>query len=233
MKKKLNIYNGYLAMDLEKHSTQYLDIMNKQAQELSCYEQQFDNADFHMLQHVIDYSKMAIKSLFLLNGTAAISVFTLFTSSSLNIQKVFQPLLDAVTIFSWGAFFSVICIFLAYTAQKFYQDECACIGREKILHIKLRQSKEKRIFFAKEKVLNKEIPVEKNIKVLENEVEDTLKQKDLEEKKEKRYGRLGDIFTSIAIIGGICSLCLFIFGVYKVKQEFIQYTKDTITEQNK
>ncbi len=220
-------------MDLDKHATQYLDIMNKQAQELSCYEQQFDNADSHMLQHVIDYSKMAIKSLFLLNGTAAISVFTLFTSSSLNIQKVFQPLLDAVTIFSWGAVISVICIFLAYAAQKFYQDECACIGREKILYIKLRQSEEKRIFFAKEKVLNKEIPVEKDIEALENEAEDTKKQRDLEEKKEKRYGKLGDIFTGIAIIGVICSLCLFIFGVYKVKNEFVQYTKDTITEQNK
>lgn len=220
-------------MDLDKHATQYLDIMNKQAQELSCYEQQFDNADSHMLQHVIDYSKMAIKSLFLLNGTAAISVFTLFTSSSLNIQKVFQPLLDAVAIFSWGAVISVICIFLAYAAQKFYQDECACIGRGKILQIKLRQLKEQCIFFVKEKILNKSTSIEQHINSLESEIEKNKKLKTLEEKKENRYGRLGDIFTIIGIIGVISSLCLFIFGVYKVKNEFVQYTENTHIEQIK
>lgn len=78
-------------MDLEKFASQLLDLKNKQAQEISLYEQQFDNADFHMLQHVIDYAKMGIKALFLLNGTAAVSVLTLFTSSSLDIKKRLVP----------------------------------------------------------------------------------------------------------------------------------------------
>lgn len=222
-------------MDFEKFINQLLDLRNKQAQEMSIYEQQFDYADFHMLQYVIDYAKMGIKALFLLNGTAAVSVLTLFTSSSIDIKNVFTPLLDSVTFFSWGAIGSVICILLAYIAQTFYQNECACMNNEKILDIADRQWDEEKLFLIKEKnTQSKEKDYfESKISEITSLKEKNKKEKDKEQRKEKLFGRLGDLFSIFSLFMVIVSLFLFGKGVNTVKNGFNVNTQPaTIIETN-
>lgn len=210
-------------MDFEKFTHQLLELKNKQAQEMSIYCQQFDQADFHMLQHVIDYAKMGIKALFLLNGTAAVSVLTLFTSSSLDLKSVFTPLLDAVTLFSWGAICSIICILLAYITQIFYQDECACMGREKMLNVIIRQLDEEKMFLVKEKTTQpntKDFFVSK-IEDINVFIETKQNEISLEQNKEKKFGILGNFFSILSFLAVVVSLILFGLGVSTVKKGFI------------
>lgn len=222
-------------MDFEKFTNQLLDLRNKQAQEMSIYEQQFDNADFHMLQHVIDYAKMGIKALFLLNGTAAVSVLTLFTSSSIDIKNVFTPLLDAVTLFSWGAIGSVICILLAYIAQTFYQKECAYMNNEKILNIANKHYDEEKLFLIKEKNMypNMKNYFEDKISEITSLKEKNRKENDKDQWKEKLFGRLGDLLSILSLFMVIVSLFLFGKGVNTVKNGFNVNTQPaTIIEIN-
>lgn len=177
------------------------------SEELSSCKKQGDDAEFHMLQHVIDYSKMAIKGSFILNGTASVSVLTLFTMNSLQQTSPYIQLLEAITIFCYGTFFSLICIISAYITQTFYQNETAYSNALAYINLQRQHLFYIASLFSETKTLKKDIDnIENNINSHNNKI--------------KQFTKWGKIFHFISICILIASLCCFYLGVNSVKDGF-------------
>lgn len=176
-------------------------------EELSSCKKQSDTADFHMLQHVIDYSKMAIKGSFVLNGTAAVSILTLFTMESLKQASPYIQLLEAITNFSYGTSCSLICIIFAYITQTFYQYETAYCNALMYLNL------HKQHLFYITSLFGETEASKKDFENIENNI-------NFQNKKIKLYTLLGKIFhfISICLIGA--SIYYFYCGVASVKEGF-------------
>ena len=194
--------------------------INKQNQELFTIGQQFDNHDFMMLQHVIDFAKMGIKAIFLLNGTAAVTVLTLFTSTSLKIQNVYEPLLNSVTYFSFGALFAVICIIFAYGAQTFFQYYSASINQQKMFKLRNNKYDEEKLFLYSELKIDNQKFIDTQIDRINACIQDNNIEISLEEKNKVKMKKIGEFFRWSCIFWVLISLFFFAIGVYEIKNGF-------------
>ena len=172
----------------------------------SCREQIFD-ADFHMMQYIIDYAKMGIKGLFVLNGTAAISVLTLFTMESLKQDYPYIQLLEAITIFCYGTISSLTCILFAYFTQAIYQYKVANANILILLNIRKRQISDiKTLIGTNDKLDSEQTNIEKDINTFSRKI--------------KINSLWGTFFNIICIAIAISSLYCFYIGVNSVKEGF-------------
>lgn len=206
--------------DRREFASNISTLLNKQNQELFMAEQQFDNHDFTMLQHVIDFAKMGIKAIFLLNGSAAVTVLTLFTSTSLKIQNMYEPLLNSVTHFSYGAMCAVICILLAYVAQTFYQNHSASINQQSMLKLRNNKYDEEKLFVCSERKSDNQEFIDTQLNRIDDCIQDTNMKILIEKQKEIAAQKIGDFFRLLCIFSVFASLCCFAKGVHEVKNGF-------------
>ena len=99
--------------------------MNEQEEKIKHYEILAQGYNQDMLHSVLDFSKMGLKAAFILNGSATISVLTLFTKALIYLPEVSSSILNAVYYFALGALFSALAVVTAYFTQLCYQKSCA------------------------------------------------------------------------------------------------------------
>ena len=99
--------------------------MNEQEEKIKHYEILAQGYNQDMLHSVLDFSKMGLKAAFILNGSADISVLTLFTKALIYLPEVSSSILNAVYYFALGALFSALAVVTAYFTQLCYQKSCA------------------------------------------------------------------------------------------------------------
>jgi hypothetical protein len=150
---------------------------------------------------------MAIKGSFVLNGTASVSVLTLFTMNSLQQTSPYIQLLEAITTFSYGTLCSLICIICAYITQTFYQNETAYYNALAYINMQKQHLFYIASLFGENEILKKDIDnIENNINSHNNKI--------------KQFTKWGKIFHFISICILIASLCCFYLGVNSVKDGF-------------
>lgn len=99
--------------------------MKEYEEKIRHYELLAKDYNHDMLVSVIDFSKMGLKAAFILNGSAAVSVLTLFTKALIELPEVSSSILDAVYIFALGAMCSALAVVAAYFAQLAFQENCS------------------------------------------------------------------------------------------------------------
>ena len=207
-------------MKINNIADELIEIRANQAQEIQALLKNATDTDCKMLQHVIDYAKMGIKSVFLLNGSAAVAVLTLFTSSSLKIQEAFSPLLNSVSLFVCGTGLSVICILLAYFIQIVYQKSCMNAHFCIIYRTKLRQLVDQNLFL--QDILDDISSETKNAQL--KEIDDTSSSINHQLRKVERntaiYNFCGKFLTFINVVMVLFCIFLFINGVISVQKSF-------------
>lgn len=75
-----------------------------------------------LIQQGFEFQKQALRGLFLLNGTATISLLTFFSSIVLDNQVFAKDLFGAILCFSIGAFIPVICSLILCLKHTFFMD---------------------------------------------------------------------------------------------------------------
>ena len=216
---RLNL-DGCNKIDKTMNTKELINIRANQAQEINVLLKNATDADTKMLQHVIDYAKMGIKSVFFLNGSAAVTVLTLFTSSSLKIREAFSPLLNSVSLFTYGTIISVICILLAYVIQVLYQKSCMNAHFCIIYQNKLRQLEDQKLFLSN---MHKDISsetIDSQLKEIESSSTNINKQLCAANKKASIYNLCGKILTFTCFLMVTFCLLLFTYGVISVQKSF-------------
>lgn len=101
-----------------------MEDLRKYYQEKRLHQENLGNIEENqMLQHTIDFAKMGVRGVFILNGTAAISLLTLFTYIILEEKyDIASGICWATMIFAGGAALACLSLLFAWTAQGKYQD---------------------------------------------------------------------------------------------------------------
>ena len=166
--------------------------MNELNDTIKHYETLAKDYNHDMLISVIDFAKMGLKASFILNGSAAISVLTLFTKALIELPEISSSILDAVFIFALGALSSSIAVILSYFTQLAYQKSCA-INTTKPIYALLNY-----------------MPKKENILY---ETDNNDEESDVNEKN-------GDWLRILAIIMVVLSFVAFFVGIYTTKNAF-------------
>ena len=100
-----------------------MEDLRKYYQEKRLHQENLGNIEENqMLQHTIDFAKMGLRGVFILNGTAAISLLTLFTYIILEEKyDIASGICWATMIFAGGAALACLSLLFAWTAQGKYQ----------------------------------------------------------------------------------------------------------------
>lgn len=85
----------------------------------------FKTIDCKMMDYTMDLSKIIIKGTFILNGSAAIAMLTLFTKVLVEKPSISYDILLTTYCFAIGALLSTIGATLSYFLQRQYQNDAA------------------------------------------------------------------------------------------------------------
>lgn len=195
-----------------------MDIKEIHDQQMFHKENLINVEENQLLQHVMDFAKMGLKGIFILNGTAAISLLTLFTHIIL-IEKydIAHGIFWATITFAVGAALSSLSIFLAWYAQGKFQDTAYYANLIEIARIRTSHSKDDKLDYIK-KMHIKEISIdEKNdkfFKSLKIYQEENNKYIDEQMKKESSSRLKGNFTQGFVVFIIFLAFAAFFYGIF-------------------
>lgn len=187
------------------------------------YENYAKDYDCLMLITVIDYAKMGLKGIFMLNGAAAVAMLTLFTNALISRPEISNDILRATYCFAVGALVSVLAVLFAYFSQIFFQYTTAHNNGYLIVHCELERNWE--IF--KQCFYNSNLSVDEDrLQLVEliNQRDELLKNTDNHKKLAAQERKKGELFKYLSIICALISFYQFFSG--------ITHTIDSFENQN-
>lgn len=204
--------------------------MNEYEEKIKHYELLAKDYNHDMLVSVIDFSKMGLKAAFLLNGSAAISVLTLFTKALIELPEVSSSILNAVYIFAIGAMLSALAVIAAYFTQLAFQKNCNCNNNRAIysaMYDKVEAEDKERI----KKHLLSVAQLEKLAEESEKKRQQLLDAFTVDMETENKSNRQGDMCRNIALFLIALSFLAFFGGIYMTKNAFdnVHIAKEQIT----
>lgn len=208
----------------DDYSKSMLELEKTHAEELLKYESMINEMDLKMLQHVIDYSKLGTKGLFVLNGTAAVSILTIFSNALVKDLSLSNDILISAIIFAIGALCSVVCIILAYFAQIFYQRNSAYNNGMRVIDLLIRQNNDKYHYINSDSLKKCHLTLEKTspkvFKIINDFENIKIKEKESFKEIANKNLKTGNRIRNVCVTISILSIVLFIWGVVNIKNSF-------------